>query len=136
MRYGGGDVVLVPADTFVFDCVLEAVFVVIETRGTGFHFDEDDFLDVLRVHAFEDQEVDRRADEFRLGGAEGEVWEVRRELLGEHAAQYRARALQSHSLCFGKFNRRSLLSDQFAKLVHEKERCGDEQCESGNRDRR
>jgi hypothetical protein len=31
----GGHTVLVPADTFVFDCFFEAVFVVIKTRGTG-----------------------------------------------------------------------------------------------------
>ena len=85
MRYGGGDAILVPADAFVVDCVLEAVFVVIKTRGTGFHFDENDFLDVMRIHAFENEEVDRCADEFRLSGAEGEVGEIGRELLGEHA---------------------------------------------------
>ena len=86
MRYGGGDVVLVPADAFVFDCVLEAVFVVIETRGTGFHFDEDDFLDVLAVHAFEDEKVDWRTYEFGLCGAGREVGEIGRELLSEHTA--------------------------------------------------
>ena len=74
-----------PADTSVFDCFFEAVFVVIKTRGTGFHFDENDFLDMMRIHAFEDEEVDWRTDEFRLGGAEGEVGEIGRELLGEHA---------------------------------------------------
>ena len=34
----------------------------IEAGGTGFHFDEDHFLDALFVHAFEDEEVNRRAD--------------------------------------------------------------------------
>jgi hypothetical protein len=87
VREGSGDVVLVPADTLVFDRVFEAVFVVIETRGAGFHFNEDHFLDVLRVHAFEDEEVDWRSDEFRLGGTEREVRKIGRELLGEHAAE-------------------------------------------------
>ena len=80
------DAVLLPADAFVVDRVFEAVLVVVQPRGTGFHFDENDFLDVLRIHAFEDEEVDRCADEFCLGGAEGEVREVRCELLGEHSA--------------------------------------------------
>ena len=47
MQFGdeGGDVVLVPADAFVFDRVFEAVLVVIESGCSGFHFDEDDFED-------------------------------------------------------------------------------------------
>jgi hypothetical protein len=39
-------------------------------------------------------------------------------------------------LRFREFIRRRLFSDQSADLVYEKERCGDEQCESDNRDRR
>ena len=70
------------------DRVFEAVLVVVQPCGAGFHFNEDHFLDVLGVHAFEDEKVDRCADEFRLGGAEGEVGEIGRELFGEHAAQY------------------------------------------------
>ena len=38
-----GDVVLVPADALVYDCVLEAALIVIEAGFSGFHFDEDDF---------------------------------------------------------------------------------------------
>ena len=87
---GGGDVVLVPADALVYDCVLEGVLIVVEACGAGFHFNEDDFLDVLRVHAFEDEEVDRRSDEFGLGGAEREIGKIRGELFGEHAAKHRA----------------------------------------------
>ena len=64
VREGSGDAVRVPTDAFVVDrVVFEAVFVVIETRGAGFHFNEDHFLDVLRVHAFEDEEVDWRSDD-------------------------------------------------------------------------
>jgi hypothetical protein len=63
VREGRGNAVFVPADTFVFDCFFEAVFVVIETSGTGFHFDENDFLDALFVQTFEDEEVDWRADD-------------------------------------------------------------------------
>jgi len=49
---GGRDVVFVPADAFVYDRVSEAVLVVIEAGCSGFHFDEDHFIDVLDVHAF------------------------------------------------------------------------------------
>ncbi len=80
--------VLEPADALVVDRGFEAVLVVVETRGTGFHFDENNFLDVMRIHASENEKVDWRADEFCLGGAEREVREVWRELLGEHAAQH------------------------------------------------
>jgi len=38
-----GDAVLVPADAFVFDGGLEAVFIGVEAGGAGFHFDEEDF---------------------------------------------------------------------------------------------
>ena len=37
------------ADALVVDRGFEAALVVIETRGAGFHLDEDDFLDVLSV---------------------------------------------------------------------------------------
>ena len=50
--------VLAPADAFVVDRVFEAVFVVIAACGAGFHFDEDDFLDALRVHSSENKKVD------------------------------------------------------------------------------
>ena len=59
VREPSGHAVLVPADALIYDRVFEAVFVVIEAGGTGFHFDEDDFLDVLRVHAFENEKVDQ-----------------------------------------------------------------------------
>jgi len=117
----------VPADAFVFDRVFEAVLVVIEACGSGFHFNKDDFFYALRVHAFEDQEVDRRPDEFGFGRAEGKVGEVGRELLGEHAAQYRTRALYGFSLCFGKFIRGFLFSDEFADFVHEEKCCREKQ---------
>ena len=68
--------VLVPADALVYDRVLEGVLIVVEARGSGFHFDEDHFLDALFVHAFEDEEIDRRSDEFGLGGAEREIGKV------------------------------------------------------------
>jgi hypothetical protein len=51
---------------------------------SGFRFDKDDFLDVL--HASEDEEVDRRADEIWLGGTEWEVAEIG-ELFSEQAAE-------------------------------------------------
>jgi hypothetical protein len=81
-----GNAVLVPADTLVFDCFFEAVFVVIETRGAGFHLDENDFLDALRVHASENEKVDWRTNEFRFSWAERKVGQIGGELLGEHAA--------------------------------------------------
>ena len=59
---GSGDAVLVPADALVVDRVFEAAFIVVEARGAGFHLDE--FLDVLSVHAFENEKVDWRPDEF------------------------------------------------------------------------
>ena len=59
----GRNAVGVPTDAFVVDRVFEAVFVVIETRGAGFHFNEDHFFDALGVHAFEDEEVDWRTDD-------------------------------------------------------------------------
>jgi len=90
----GGDAVLVPADAFLVDCVLETVLVVIE-----------------------------------------EVGKIGRELFGEHAAQYRARAVHGRFLGFGKFVGGGLFSYQSADFVHEKKRCRDEQCESDNRDR-
>ena len=39
MRYGEGDVVLVPADTFVVDRVFEAMFVVVQPGRAGFDFE-------------------------------------------------------------------------------------------------
>ena len=77
--------VLVPADAFVYDRVFETVLIVIEARGAGFYLDEYHFLDVLFVQTFEDEEIDRRPDEFGLGGAEREIGKIRGELFGEHA---------------------------------------------------
>jgi hypothetical protein len=44
---------------------------------------------VLIIKAFEDQEVDRFADEPRFQGFQvfGEIWKKRRDLLGEHSAE-------------------------------------------------
>ena len=73
VREPSGHAVLVPADALIYDRVFEAVFVVIEAGGTGFHFDEDDFLDVLRVHAFENEKVDRRPRNFASVGLKGKL---------------------------------------------------------------
>ena len=77
--------VFVPAGALVFDRGFEAVLVVVEAGRSGFHFDEYHFLDVLFIHPFEDEEIDRRSDEFGLGGAEREIGKIRGELFGEHA---------------------------------------------------
>ena len=90
---------------------------------------------ILRVHAFEDEEVDRRSDEFGLGGAEREIGKIRGELFGEHAAEYRSRSPHGCLLGFGKFVRSRLFSNKPADLVHEKERRGDEQSENDDPDR-
>ena len=72
---------------------------------------------------------------FGLGGAEGEVGKIGRELFGEHAAKHRTRSLHGCFLRFGKFVRCRLFSDQSADFVHEEKRCGDEQSENDDPDR-
>ena len=68
---GRGNALLVPADTLIGDRTLR-LLVVVDACGTGFHFDKNDFLDVLRVRAFENEKVDWRPDEFGLNLIENE----------------------------------------------------------------
>ena len=60
--------VFVPADALGSYGVTEAALVARELAVAGLDLDEDDLVDVLLVHALEDQEVYRLADEACLRG--------------------------------------------------------------------